>query len=494
MHTNKSRIPEEVIYKIWLEKDFNNGFITSDDLSVEIIEPGQKNSDLAGPDFHNARIRIGNLTFTGDVEIDNFQSDWRAHGHHLNKRYNRVVLHIALSGDNHYGFVTTESGRKVHSIILEKYLNESIQKKLLKHLKSIQNDDTVRMPCTGLSKNLPVEFKYEYIKEFGLLRHRKKCERYLHRLKELIVLKSNELKEPVVKYDFENEIRKRKFSADEFNNPEIWNQLFYEQVFEALGYAKNKNIMYRLSCAAEIKYFNSLGESHKDIKSIESILFHLSGLLPDVDKISDEETSEYLRSLAETWSELRNSYDGETFNHSDWNFFKLRPQNFPTVRLAAGARMLNLMLNKNLVNQLIKIFREIPEPQKLGAKLRNILIIKGDGYWCRHYNFSKPVKTKIKYFLGLGRTDEIIVNIILPFMSLYFDLFEDKITAEKVVILFANYYQKEGNKLVDGISGVLGMEKYKLESIMHQGMIELFRGYCIKQRCMECRIGQKVFA
>lgn len=493
MLTNKSRIPEEVIYEIWQNKDYSNDFTTADDLKVEIIEPGQKNDDLAGPDFHNARIRIGNLTFTGDVEIDNFQADWRAHGHHLNKRYNKLVLHIALSGNNHHGFVTTQSGRKVHSIVLEQYLNEPIRKKLFEHLKSVQDEDSIRMPCTGLSKDLDKQFKYDYVKEFGLVRFRKKCERYLNRLKELIVLNNNQFKEPVVKYDFEKEIQNRKFAADEFTDPLIWNQLFYEQVFEALGYAKNKNIMHKLSNSADIKYFYSLNESAKDTKSLESILFNISGLLPAVDKIPDEETSDYLRTMAETWSGIRSTYDGETFNHSDWNFFKLRPQNFPTVRLAAGARMLNLILNKNLVKRLTNIFREISEHQKLVVKLRNILITKGDGYWCRHYNFSKPVKNRIKYFLGLGRTDEIIVNIILPFMSLYFNLFEDKNAATKVLTTYANYKQKDGNHLVDGVSGVLNLEKYKLESIIHQGMIELFRNYCIKQRCLECKIGQKVF-
>ncbi|MCJ7554109.1 MAG: DUF2851 family protein, partial [Ignavibacteriaceae bacterium] len=140
MTSNKSRIPEEVIYQIWEKKDYSNGFITSDGLKVEILDPGQKNVDLAGPDFHNARIRIGNLTFNGDVEIDNYQSDWRSHGHHLNERYNKLILHIALSEESHHGYVITQSGRKVYSIVLEKYLNEPIRKKLLEHLESVKSE------------------------------------------------------------------------------------------------------------------------------------------------------------------------------------------------------------------------------------------------------------------------------------------------------------------------------------------------------------------
>lgn len=493
MTKNKSRIPEEVIYKIWQDKEYDNSFTTSDGLQIEILDPGQINDNLAGPDYHNAKVRIGNMTFTGDVEIDNFQSDWRTHGHHLNKRYNKLVLHIALSEESHHGYVVTQSGRKVHSIVLSNYLNESVSKILFAHLKAIKTEDNLKMPCVGLCLEVETEFKVNYVKEFGLLRHRKKCERILHRLKQLIVLKSNNLKEPVVKYDFEKEIRNKQFSADEFIEKLIWQQLLYEQSFEALGYSKNKNIMLKLCNAADIIFFTSLNNDEKNAAAIESVLFNVSGLLPDINEIPDEETSEYLRKLVENWTQIRNRYDGESFSNTDWNFFKLRPQNFPTVRIAAGARILHLILQKELFGRLIKLFETASDNNKLISKLRNMMIIKGDGYWSNHFNFSKPVKTKIKYFLGLGRADEIIINIILPMMSVYFDLFDNKTAAQRVLNIYVNYNQKDGNKLVSDMSEVLGLQSFTLNSVVHQGMIELFRGYCIKQRCMECNIGQRVF-
>lgn len=494
MISNKSRIPEDVIYRIWENKEFSNDITTSDGLEVEILDPGQKNSDLAGPDFHNARIRIGSLTFNGDVEIDNYQSDWRAHGHHLNKYYNKLVLHVALSEESHHGYVITQSGRKVYSIALEKYLNEPLRKTIIEHLISIKAEDTIRMPCIGLSYKLESEIKNNYLIEFGLVRHRKKCERYLHRLKQLILLEKNQLKEPVVKYNFEEEIKNRQFQSAEFEDKSIWQQLFYEQVFEALGYSKNKNIMLKLSNAANIKFLLKLKTDERNIRTYESILFNLSGILPDINKIPDEQTSEYLRMLTENWIKIKPGYDGKTFSKTDWNFFKLRPQNFPTVRIAAGARILHLLLDKNLISRSISAFEENIEINKLVSKLRNMIIIKGDGYWSSHFNFNKPVKNKIKYFLGLGRVDEIIINIILPIMSVYFDLFDNKQAAERVINLYVNYRQKEGNKLIDDMSNILGLENNKLQSVIHQGMIELYRGYCIKQRCIECKIGQHVFS
>jgi hypothetical protein len=493
MATNKSRIPEEILYEIWEQREFTDTINTSEGAAIEILNPGQRNIDLAGPDFHNARIRIGNLTFNGDVEIDNYHSDWRTHGHHLNKRYNKLILHVTLSEETHQNYVVTQSGRKVNSIALENYLNEPIRKKIFDHLSSIKTEDKLRMPCIGLNSDVPLKIKLDFINELGLLRHRKKCERYINRLKELIIFSKNQFKEPVVKYNFEKEIENRHFEISEFEDKLIWQQLFYEQIYEALGYSKNKNIMHRLSNAADIRFLNSLNDEEKNVSVLESILFNISGIIPDVNKIPDEETSEYVRNLVENWVNIRPRYDGESFSISDWNFFKLRPQNFPTVRIASGARLLNVILQKNLVSRLIKVFEENNDQNKLITRLRNLLIIKADGYWATHYNFNKPVKAKIKYFLGLGRADEIIVNLILPFMSVYFDLFGNRTAAERVLALYLNFKQKEGNKLISDVSEVLLIKNQKLQSIFYQGMIELFRNYCIKQRCLECNIGKEVF-
>lgn len=494
MTSNKSRIPEELIYKIWEQKDYNSDLRTHDDLVIDVIDPGHRNADMAGPDFHSARIRIGNLTFNGDIEIDNFHNDWRTHGHHLNKRYNKLILHITLSDISNPGFVLTQSGRRVYSIALEKYLDDPLNNKLLTHLKSVKTEDKLKMPCAGLNSDVSKDYKIKFIKELGLLRYRKKCERNLNRLKELILFKHNQFNEPVVKYNFDREIHTKNFEITEFEDKLIWQQLFYEQIFEALGYSKNKNILFKLSNASNINFLSKLPPEDRNVKNLESILFNISGLLPEVSKIPDEETSEYVRMLVEDWVNIRTRYDGESFSVSEWNFFKLRPQNFPTVRIAAGARILSLILNKNVIGKIINIFEENTSLNKIITKLRNLLIIRSEGYWSNHYNFNKPVKVKIKYFIGVGRADEIIVNILLPLMSLYFDLFENKTSAEKVLEVYINFRQKEGNKLISDVSEVLELSNHKLQSVLHQGMIELFRNYCIKQKCMECEIGREVFS
>lgn len=489
--SNNSKISEEVIYKIWEERRLNNSLTTAEGLSVEIIDPGDRNIDEAGPDYRHARIRIGNITFTGDIEIDTFHSDWKAHGHHLNQRYNRVILHAVLSNDSSYPFVVTSSGRKVPTLELEKYLSSSIKDNLTKDLKVINNDDSIKMPCKELNLRIDHKEKLLFIKNLGLLRFRRKCEKNVERLKEMILLEELQLKEPKVYHDFHKQVITKEFSEKDFEPKIYWEQLLYEEIFEALGYSKNKDTMLKLSRAAEIKFFKSI----EDISNtkIESILLHISGLMPEIPEIPDEETSHYMRKCLDDWSSVKLKYDSLMLNKNDWHFFKLRPQNFPTVRIAAGAAFVEKIIKKDYFNSLLKILQEYNETGKIVTGLRNELIIKGEGYWATHFNFNKPTKTKLNYFLGLGRADEIIINIILPIFSVYFEIHNKKELSQKVLELYLNFYQKESNHIVDQVSEVLDFNKEKFRSVYYQGMIELFRNYCIKQKCLECEIGKKVF-
>lgn len=485
------KIPEELIYKIWEEKRFDSTLTTADGISVEIIDSGVRNTNEAGPDYQNARVRIGNITFTGDIEIDTFHSDWKAHGHNLNQRYNKIILHAVLSNDSSYPFVVTQSGRKVPTLELNQYLTSSIKENLQQDLSSIKSDDEIKMPCSQLNHQMERRDKLFFLKSLGLLRFRKKCERNLDRLKELILLSELNIREPKVHHDFHKEISTRQFEQKEFDDLEIWQQLCYEQVFEALGYSRNKEIMLKLSKSVDIKFIKTIDTPTKE--KIESVLFHVSGLFPDVTDIQNEETSEYMRKSIDIWSTIKEKYDSGLLNKNNWNFFKLRPQNFPTIRIAAGARLLERIVVYEQFNRIINIFENQVETKKLITKIRNEIIVQGEGYWSAHYNFNKETKTKLNYFIGLGRADEIIINILLPVYSVYFEINKKKELTQKVLDLYINYYQKEGNHLVDHVNETLGLKNEKFRSVYYQGMIDLYRSYCIKKRCLECEIGKRVF-
>ena len=249
--------------------------------------------------------------------------------------------------------------------------------------------------------------------------------------------------------------------------------------------------MLKLSRFADVKFFKSIENLTRE--KIESVLFHISGLLPEVTDIASEETSEYLRNSLDHWNNVKSKYDSGILNKNDWNFFKLRPQNFPTIRIAAGARLIERIILHDQFIRIMNIFNDLAEPTKMVTKLRNEFIVQGEGYWSSHYNFNKETKTRLNYFVGLGRADEIIINIILPVYSIYFEVHNKKELSQKVLDLFLNFYQKESNHLVEKVNETLGFKNEKFRSVYYQGMIDLFRNYCIKNRCLECEIGKKVF-
>ena len=88
----KISINEKFLYEIWINQDFDKILVTQENERITVIDAGNRNSEFGGPDFKNARIKIGNITYQGDVEIDMFHSDWKNHGHYLNKKYNKLFF------------------------------------------------------------------------------------------------------------------------------------------------------------------------------------------------------------------------------------------------------------------------------------------------------------------------------------------------------------------------------------------------------------------
>ncbi len=485
------KIYEKFLYEIWKDQRFENELITKDGDKINILDTGQQNTELGGPDFRNVRIKIGNITYNGDVEIDSSYSDWKNHGHNLNKRYNSVVLHAALNNDSGHSFVYTQEGRKVLSLPLGEFLEKDIRLKIQDAIQSERKDRINKMPCIEINDELEKQKKFDFVFELGILRFKRKRGRIVERLKELKYLRELNLKEPVIKYELNEDFYKRKFTFDDFKEADLWKQLFYEQLFEALGYSNNKKEFLRLATYAELSFIKKFSEQDDFLFFVESILFHVAGIIPDSDSFEDEETLEYVKKLKECWTVIKPHYDGEILTTEDWHFYKHRPSNFPTLRIAGGAELIYRMIKEDLVAKIINEFRK-PD-SKVTRDLRTNIIVKGKGYWKGYYNFGKQIRNRTKYFIGLSRADEIIVNVILPFASVYFEMFDKKELSKKVLNLYINYYQNCDNNLVQEVSSTLFLNNAHKRSILYQGMIELFRTYCSKSKCMECEIGKTVF-
>jgi len=486
-------IKEKIIYEIWKEAKFKKELIVDDSQKIEIIDPGTHNKVSAGPDFLNARIKFGNITYLGDVEIDTWQSDWKTHGHFFDRRYNKVILHLVISREKHQPYVYCKDGRKVHSICLFDFVDENVQTVLTDAVKAEKQNRKYEMPCAGRNDVVHKKEKLDFIFELGIERFNKKSKRLLDRLKEMIYLKEMHIREPILKYDFGEDYYNKKYAPDDFSDLLIWEQLIYEMTFEALGYSRNKEIMMKLAKAVNIFFLNTFRNDQNLELIIESALFNVSGLMPQKTKYYEEATSEYLRQLVEVWNSIREKYDGIIFKKEDWNFFKSRPQNFPTIRLRGGGLLMSHFLASDVFKTLTSYFNEERTVKEANIVLRNYIIIEAKGYWANHYNFDSISPEKLNYFIGVSRADEIIVNVLFPVLNLYFDIFNKKEQSRKVKQLFIYYTQYGSNKVVEQVESTLGLIHASRRSINYQAMIELFRNYCVKERCLECKIGQKVF-
>ncbi|HUX61226.1 MAG TPA: DUF2851 family protein [Ignavibacteriaceae bacterium] len=485
-------IREKFLYEIWKTQNFHKGLRTGDAKQIEIISPGEENKETDGPDFLHAKIRIDNITYIGDVEIDIFNSDWESHKHRTNKWYNKVILHVVLNSNMKHTYVISQDGRRIPSVCISSFLSDDLRENIQKSILSERNNRMKKMPCIEMNNVVDEKDKLNFIYDLGVLRFRFKCDKLLSRLKEISYLQELSIKEPVIGYDFDERFFNRTFTLSDFNDKAIWHQLIYESVFESLGYSKNKEIMKSITKAADVNYFNQYVNQNNFTEYIEAALFNISGLLPEIDNLPDAETSTYFRNIHQIWKDIRPGYDGKFFHLSEWHFLKMRPQNFPTIRLAGGVHILNRILRENLFGKIIEKF-ENQDIKDLPKELQVLITVHGQGYWSHHYVYNQPSKEKINYFVGISRSDEIIINIILPILVVYFNIFNRKELTQKVISLYLNYYQKSDNSLVNEVSSTLSLNTAWKRSVLYQGFIELFRNYCLKDKCSECQIGKKVF-
>lgn len=487
------KLYEQELYSVWQSQAFQQKLTTKNGDEIDILHPGEFNRDSSGPDFLNARVKIGNLTYVGDVEIDREYNDWKQHGHNIDKKYNKVVLHVCFLNKFNQSYVYTKEGRKIPSLCLSEFIEEEEVNKINKHIEERKKELTYKLRCLEHQEEIPLYIKRKFVAELGIKRFEKKCLRMFSRLKELRYIDNLKIKEPDVKYDLSEEYQNKKFNPDDFKNKKLWQQLLYEYIFEALGYSKNKAPMIKLARLINLDLLSKLGHDDELPIRLESLYFNVAGLSPSVKELPEKEKSVYTVKLNENWDILKRIYDGSTMDETEWRFFKLRPHNFPTIRIAGGIEIVKLLFLGELIPDMIKKVIEIRKTSVLIGALRSLFIIKSHGYWQSHYVFDKKASGKIKYFIGASRADEIMVNVILPFLSVYFEVFGKGDLAKKVLQVYSYYFQQNSNKIVSEVAENIGMTNSLKKTIFIQGMIELFRSYCSKNKCLECNFGKMVF-
>ena len=342
MH-KESKVAETVLYEVWKKQNYKNHLKTLNGDDVEVLDTGTENDSTSGPDFKNARIRIGNFTFVGDIEIDIDYSDWKSHGHNIDNKYNKVILHATLFNKNHYAFVYTREGRKIPSIPLKAFIDEAQLDNLKSDMEKLNEHPNSHLKCTTLLDVCLQENKLKFLEKLGIERFEKKCVRIYERLKELKFLDELKINEPIIRYELTEQFHERKYSHTDFENKDIWLQLLYELIFEALGYSKNKSQMINLAQRANIQFLKKIEPDGILTLKYEAALFNIAGLTQKEESLTETASKTYSESLGINWNSVKNFYDNDFMDEAEWNFFRLRPQNFPTIRIAGGARFIKAL-------------------------------------------------------------------------------------------------------------------------------------------------------
>jgi hypothetical protein len=461
----KLNINESFICKIWEGGgNYYSRLQTTTGEDVEILSYGKRNHD-AGPDYKDAKVIIDGKTLTGDIEIHRDFKNWAEHKHSKDRKYNSVILHVVLWDSEERENPKLRIKRNLSTVILANYLKFSINEIWQDVIN--KPSDKLRLPCYNLNEIVNDELILEWFDKLAQERLNLKIERLKQRLGEL-----------------------KKETGFSIKKKDLWEQLLYEFIFEALGFSKNKEQMLHLSSGLRLERLKELLKKNNSMVYLQSVLFGTAGFLFDV-RLKDG----YIDTVKQNWKETGDKINLPMLNRYEWNFFRMRPQNFPTIRIAYGSQVILKLLNEDLFKKIILAF----EGNKFNIKdccktLSALFKPKADKYWETHYDFGKASKSQNK-LIGKQRIDDIIVNVIVPLVYLYASEFKNSAVKNNILSLYNNQNIKPDNSVVNVIrKQVIKNRKVKIDTPAYeQAAIQLYNFYCMRERCNECMIGKSVF-
>ena len=453
-HPDLDKIDEALVQKWWGEQRFfDTNMKAIDRRAIRVIKPGILNHN-EGPDFMHAEIEIDGKLHIGDVEIHVRSSEWYAHKHHLNSRYNRVIVHAVLFNDDFNLRTRLQNGKRVPTLELLKWVAVDTG-----DLYDDTNDTTTDGLCRVTGQQLNIEVLRGVFESLGR-------ERFLEKTESMRLLRT--------RLDFE--------------------QLLYEGIMEALGYERNSKALREL---AQHVPFADLDQ--KSELAIQATLFGVAGLLPSQrekplpPEVTDDPSIVALEKLwrASAYAELP-----PCMTAARWRFTG-RPLNYPTRRIAAMSQLIHrcqgsLMMyflpicEKAVTADTPKTLRTIEK------ELRTLLMLEPTGYWETHSNFGTGGTQKAG-LIGNTRAVDIIINKILPIAYIWAVEAESQKLQEAILRLYNTGSKSTGNKIIRTVDEQIFNETQQMRHLkptakIEQGVIRLYKNYCADWLCDLCPI------
>lgn len=413
---------EQLLHYVWKHKIFPlKELKTTTGQQVEVIDTGLANTD-AGPDFFNAKLKLDGALWIGNIEIHERSSDWFKHGHHADTGYNSVILHIASEIDTE---ISRSNGERIPQIQL--ICPEAVRT----NYKELLETDSYP-PCYRIIPSLPPFTAHSWMTALQMERFEQKATLLNERLKRC---QGN------------------------------WEDAFFITLARNFGFGLNGDAF---ETWAHRLPFRAVDKHRNDLFQIEAIFFGQAGILEDSDG-----DGYYLR-LKKEYIYLQHKFELIPMNTSLWRFLRLRPANFPHIRIAQLAC---------LYHRAYGLLSRIMETETLQG-VRDILKGGTSEYWLTHYTFggSSPSRPKT---LSNTSLDLLIINTVVTFLYAY-----GLHKGNRVLCARAGSFLEElkaENNYITRMWEQCGMKASNAAD--SQALIQLKKEYCDKKKCLYCRIG-----
>lgn len=418
---------EDFLHYTWKFQKFRQKeFTTIHGEKLYIQNPGKHNFD-SGPDFFNAQLEIDNQLWAGNVEIHLKSSDWYAHGHQTDPAYENVILHVVW---NHDAEIFRKDGSVIPTFVVKDYI-----------LKDTSN---------------------QYQKLFTKGNKWINCENDLPEIDSFLI------KNWLERLYFERLERKEKLLLSEIDHSKNhWEALLFSILCKNFGLKVNGDSFFSIAKSLPFSVVKKC--SHK-VEELEALLMGQAGFF--------EENKEdgYFLKLKSIYEYLKLKFSLKNETVISPKYFRLRPPNFPTIRLSQLAGLYVTHPN---------IFAHIIEIDTL-KEFYNFFNCSASEYWDSHYNFGVS-SSKRKKKLSRNFIDLLIINTVLPIKFSYARQQDsDKIDE---IIDIASEIASENNNIVNKFNSIKSMAKNAFQS---QALLELKNEYCDKNRCLHCAIGNRI--
>ena len=418
---------EEFFKYLWKYKLLTHDLYTQSGDKIEIISSGQHNTN-SGPDFFNAKVKIGDTLWAGNVEIHTKSSDWNLHKHTDDDAYNSIILHVVYKNDLD---IYRKNKEVIPVLIVEGKYDNNLY---LQYLDFIENHNWI--PCEKLIENVDKFILYSWLERLSI---------------ERIERKTSEI----------NDIH----SATNMN----WSETFYRVIAKNFGFKLNALPFELLAQSLPLAY---LARHKNSLFQLEAMLFGQAGML------NSELKDEFPLTLRKEYEFLKKKYHLQPIESSLWKFLRLRPANFPTIRISQFAHFIYLSSS---------IFSKIVESEDIKG-INNMFEVTASDYFDKHFIFDEPALNKKSKIIGENSASLLILNTIIPLLFLYGIKNNDSKYKQRA-LKFLEQLKPENNSIIKRWV----LLKIKPENASQsQALLELKNVYCDNKKCLECRVGSYI--